>query len=80
MDHTAKDDLIRFLLAENAELKSRIAALEVRLAKNSHNSSKPRPRTVCASPHPNPFVRRDSIPRADRRATRALRWNGSPRS
>jgi hypothetical protein len=32
MDHSAKDDLIRFLLAENAELKSRITALEVRLA------------------------------------------------
>ena len=41
MDHAAKDDLIRFLLAENAELKSRITALEVRLAKDSHNSSKP---------------------------------------
>ena len=41
MDPAAKDDLIRFLLAENAELKSRITALEVRLAKDSHNSSKP---------------------------------------
>ncbi|MHB8445182.1 MAG: IS66 family transposase [Acidithiobacillus ferrivorans] len=41
MDHAAKDDLIRFLLAENAELKSRITAFEVRLAKDSHNSSKP---------------------------------------
>lgn len=41
MDHAAKDDLIRFLLAEIAELKSRITALEVRLAKDSHNSSKP---------------------------------------
>ncbi len=41
MDHAAKDDLIRFLLAENAEPKSRITALEVRLAKDSHNSSKP---------------------------------------
>ncbi len=41
MDHAAKDDLIRFLLAENAELKSRITALEVRLSKDSHNSSKP---------------------------------------
>jgi transposase len=41
MDHAAKDDLIRFLLVENAELKSRITALEVRLAKDSHNSSKP---------------------------------------
>ena len=41
MDHAAKDDLIRFLLAENAELKSRITALEVRLANDSHNSSKP---------------------------------------
>jgi len=29
MDHAAKDDLIRFLLAEIAELKSRITALEV---------------------------------------------------
>ena len=41
MDPAAKDDLIRFLLAENAELKSRITALEVRLAKDSRNSSKP---------------------------------------
>ena len=40
MDYAAKDDLIRFLLADNAELKSRITALEVRLAKDSHNSSK----------------------------------------
>jgi hypothetical protein len=40
MDHAAKDDLIRFLLAVNAELKSRITALEVRLAKDSHNPSK----------------------------------------
>ena len=39
MEHAAKDDLIRFLLAENARLKSRIAALEVRLDKDSHNSS-----------------------------------------
>ncbi|MBN6740932.1 hypothetical protein JKG47_10365 [Acidithiobacillus sp. MC6.1] len=38
MDHAAKDDLIRFLLAENAELKSRITALEVRLAKDSHRA------------------------------------------
>lgn len=41
MDHAAKDNLIRFQLAEIAELKSRITALEVRLAKDSHNSSKP---------------------------------------
>ncbi|MBU2731687.1 MULTISPECIES: DUF6444 domain-containing protein [Acidithiobacillus] len=41
MDHAAKVDLIRFLFAENAELKSRIAVLGVRLAKDSHNSSKP---------------------------------------
>jgi len=41
MDHAAKDALIRFLLAENAELKSRTTALEVRLSKDSHNSSKP---------------------------------------
>ena len=41
MDHAAKDDLIRLLLAEIAELKSRITALEVRLAKDSHDSSKP---------------------------------------
>ena len=34
MDHGAKDDPIRFLLAENAELKSRITALEVRLTKD----------------------------------------------
>lgn len=40
MDHAAKDDLIRFL-AVIAELKLRITALEVRLAKDSHNSSKP---------------------------------------
>ena len=41
MDHAAKDELIRFLLAKNAKLKSRITALEVRLAKGSHYSSKP---------------------------------------
>jgi hypothetical protein len=41
MDHAAKDDLIRFRLAETAELKSHITALEVRLTKDSHNSSKP---------------------------------------
>ncbi|MEY2334212.1 DUF6444 domain-containing protein [Acidithiobacillus ferrianus] len=41
MDHAAKDDLIRFLLAEITELKSRITALETRLAKDSHHSSKP---------------------------------------
>ncbi|MGC9215301.1 IS66 family transposase [Acidithiobacillus sp.] len=40
MDHAAKDDLIRFLLAEIAELKSRITAFEIRLAKDNHNSSK----------------------------------------
>ncbi|MHB1494107.1 MAG: hypothetical protein ACYCUY_01465 [Acidithiobacillus sp.] len=43
MDHAAKDDLIRFLLAEIDELKSRVTALEVRLAKESHNSSYPCP-------------------------------------
>jgi hypothetical protein len=41
MNHAAEDALIRFLLAENAELKSRITALEVRRAKDSHDSSKP---------------------------------------
>ena len=41
IDHAAKDDLIRFLLVEIAELKSNKTALEVRLAKNSHNSNKP---------------------------------------
>jgi SAM-dependent methyltransferase len=35
MDYATKDDLFRFLLAENAELKSRITALEVRLAKDN---------------------------------------------
>ena len=39
MDHTVKDDLIRFLLAEYAELKSRITALEMHLAKDSRSSS-----------------------------------------
>ena len=52
MDHAAKDDLIRFLLAENAELKSRITALEVRLAKDSHNSSKPRSSDGLRKPAP----------------------------
>ncbi|WP_408629739.1 DUF6444 domain-containing protein [Acidithiobacillus ferriphilus] len=42
MNHaTNKDDLIRFLLAEEAELKSRIVAIEVCLAKDSYNSSRP---------------------------------------
>lgn len=36
IDHATRDDLIRFLFAENAELKSRIATLE-----NRHNSNKP---------------------------------------
>jgi BMFP domain-containing protein YqiC len=40
MNHATEDALIRFLLAESAELKSRITALEARLAKDSHNSSK----------------------------------------
>ena len=53
MDHAAKDDLIRFLLAENAELKSRITALEVRLAKDSHNSSKPPSSDGLSKPAPN---------------------------
>jgi len=41
IDHATRNDLIRFLLAENAELKSRIATLEIRLDKNHHNSNKP---------------------------------------
>lgn len=37
LDHPAKDELIRLLLAENAELKARIVALEARLAKDSRS-------------------------------------------
>ncbi|MDR7927330.1 transposase [Acidithiobacillus thiooxidans] len=40
MEHVANHDLIRFLLAKNAEMKSRITALEVHLAKDCHNSIK----------------------------------------
>lgn len=38
MDHTAKENPIRFVLGE---LRSRITALDVRLDKDSHNSSGP---------------------------------------
>ena len=41
MDHAAKDDLIRFLFAQVAELKSRITALEVRPAKDRKPHSPP---------------------------------------
>jgi transposase len=56
MDHAAKDDLIRFLLAEIAELKSRITALEVRLAKDSHNSSKPPSSDGLRKPAPKSLI------------------------
>jgi len=41
LTHEQKDELIRFIFGEMKKLATRVEELEARLAKNSHNSSKP---------------------------------------
>ena len=80
MDHAAEGGLIRFLLAENAKLKSRITALEVRRTKDSHNSNKPPSSGGLRKPAPKSLCQaRDSAaPRAGKKATKAQSWSASP--
>ncbi|MCG5498982.1 DUF6444 domain-containing protein [Ectothiorhodospira variabilis] len=70
MSHAQKDALIMQLFDALETLSARLAALEKKVEKNSRNSSKPRPRTVCVKARPS-RARRVNDPVVVKRATRA---------
>ena len=69
------------LLALVEQLRQRVAELEARLNKDSHNSNKP-PSSDSPFKKPPPRSQRQSASRAGSRATRAPRasWSKTPRS